>query len=107
MANDGTGRLGVADHRVKWRDFVDRHAGGSFGAYGEYTDVPVTDSELWTLSEQPIVVANRAAIGSRSGAVRSRFVLTDVGHMCVDVLTVLSPARGPRTLMKTVCVGAG
>jgi hypothetical protein len=102
---------------VNWRGFVDRHAGGEFGAYGKYDPAPLPEEALWTISEQPIGVANRAAIAAKTGPVRSRFVLGDKrlpqGVLpqrpqlaVVDVLTVLSP-RGPRTLMKAHSVDAG
>jgi hypothetical protein len=87
----------------KWRRLTDQHAAGSFGLYGEYDDSPVTDEELWTLSEQPILVANKAAIAANSGPVRSRFLLGNekvedkTKHVVADIVTVLSP-RGPRSL---------
>jgi hypothetical protein len=89
---------------------ADQHAAGDFGLYGEWSDAPLTDEELWTL--EPVAVANRAALAAGSGAVRSRFVMSDAciaptwlaaaKRGAVDVVTVLSPKRGPRTLMTTV-----
>jgi hypothetical protein len=99
----------LAGYSIDWRQLADRHASGSFGCHGEYSDTPVTEEQLWTLGEQPILVANKVAIAAKSGAVRSRFVLPKARTQddrklgAVDVVTVLAP-RGPRTLMSTAYV---
>jgi hypothetical protein len=103
-------RVSCADSAIDWRSLADQHAAGDFGLYGEWSDAPLTDEELWTL--EPVAVANRAALAAGSGAVRSRFVMSDAciaptwlaaaKRGAVDVVTVLSPKRGPRTLMTTV-----
>jgi hypothetical protein len=71
---------------------VERHTVGDFGEHGKYDDASLTEEELFCLVEQPIVLQNKAAIASQSGAIRSRFG-------AVDIVTVRSP-RGTRTLIR-------
>ena len=84
-------RNAIADH-IDWREILDEHATGSFGLYDKC---------------EPILVENKAAITTRSGVIRSRFVLSDSlqtaarkkeKQAVADVVTIFSQ-RGPRTLM--------
>jgi hypothetical protein len=113
-ANKAKAPISISDHTIPWRDLVERHAAGSFGINGQYDATPVTDEEAWTLSELPIAVANRVAIQRASGPILSRFILPDADvppasregtkRVVVDVVTVLAPKSGPRTLMTTAHV---
>jgi hypothetical protein len=103
-------RVGLGARNVNWRRFADQHAAGVFGVYGQYDPAPLTEEELWTLAEQPILAANKAAIAAGAGPIRSRFVLVELPEesrlAVVDVVTVLSPKIRPRTLMVTDAVEA-
>lgn len=98
----GDDRMFPSGVRVQLHDLVDDHAAGSFGVYGRYDDE--------SCAENAILAANKAAIASRAGAVRSRFMLHslkgysireafgDPSGVAVDVVTVWSERR-PRTLV--------
>ncbi len=102
----------LTTYDIAWRRLLERHTAGDFGLYGQYDDAPLTDEEVFTLAEQPVVVVNKHAIATQSGPIRSRFVLPDAmqrekGKVAVvEVVTQLSPGRGPRTLMSVDYVEA-
>jgi hypothetical protein len=80
---------------IDWRQLLHAHDSGDFGLYGKYDDSPLTDEDLWLLSERPVVTGNKASIAAKSGPIRSRYHLK--GRI-VTVVTVLTP-RGASTLM--------
>jgi hypothetical protein len=92
------GRVQISLHGldIDWRQLLRTHDSGGFGIYGKYDDVPLTEAEVFTLAEQPVITVNKAAIAAKSGPIRSRFNLP--ACRVVTVVTVLSP-RGARTLM--------
>ena len=95
---------------VDWRQLIDRHAAGDFGELGRYNAEALTEEEEFRLGELPPSVVNRASIAAKSGPVRSRYRVPMAAgervatHALVDVVTVISPRNGPRTLI--TCVDA-
>ena len=94
----------LASCDIAWRQYMARHSSGDFGLYGQHNEAPLTDEEVFTLAEQPVLSVNKASITAKAGPIRSRYALADSlqrerGMLAVlGVVTVLSPRRGPRTL---------
>jgi hypothetical protein len=98
----------------KWREYVDRHAVGNLGRFGEIPEEPVTTSQAWIITTLAAPIRARHAIDSGRGVIRSSWALplaaqsqfpkpeymTAAAYTC-DITTVYSD-RGKRTLVEPV-----
>jgi hypothetical protein len=91
-----------------WHDTIDKHSvEANFGGWGRLADAgPLTEETYWTLASVSVLTANAAAIASKSGCIRSRYLLEPEHEKLLkrpdrihtaDVATVFGRA-GPLTL---------
>jgi len=94
------------DVPVDWLPFVRRHAvEGDWGQNGRYKPGILDEVMLWTLSDQPVEIQNRASIAAGGGAVRSCYALDEeTGKRLVDPIY---PQRRAFAELLTVVSRAG
>lgn len=104
--------------REFWRDCLIRHSSGDHGEIGSLAEFKPTDDQLWLPEITDLLARNARAIAKGDGIVRSRFevpadqiALIDpawllkmhrltpatAGDLRIDVATLLTPGRPPRT----------
>jgi hypothetical protein len=98
----------------QWREYLDRHAVGNYGLYGQHPEEPVSVSQAWTIVLQSHPIRARHAVDAGRGVIRSRWALPlaaqsrfkkseflTAAAYTADITTVYAD-RGRRTLVEPV-----